>query len=1120
MLSQDRERLSQLKGVLEVSGGEYRMASKYRGDEAPPPDIVVIDGGEDIEAGLAEARQRRHSEPLVIRATGSCFRIESNDGDEGPRDFDSHQLVGLLAECGRRIAIRRSRRWLEGRPDVAAACFETREVMAAVLDSGGRIVAVNSEWFSSAEPRGFVGASWEMGGAMVESLATKQGPGADVARELAAGLGAVVEGRLRHYRRQFFVESEDRRQWFECIAHRLASSEAGHVGISFAGIGRSTVEEAAREGLIEDEAVGQLILQDGQVAFANRAVHTLGGCPPSELRSMPVQALLQLVHPDDRELFSESMKGVMTGRDGTTMRVRIRVEHPDGQQRWYEGQVSRIQFLDRPAVQLIYLDVTGRARAEERLLESESLYHSLVAHLPICVFRKDAAGCYTFANRRFCELFGVAATEVIGRTDEKLFPRGLAEKFLGEDLRVLEDGATFEGEDRIQDAEGHSRLVRMVKSPLWNAEGKVNGLQGVFWDVTEERRTEERLRTSESRYRRLADTNVVGIFVGDYMGAVAEANDGFLRILGFSGDDLAAGRIDLKRITPEAHQGRDLDALDELLTTGACAPYEKVFIRKDGKSVPVLVGAALLEGSEHLVIAQVIDLSELHRSQATLKVQNRILELATDVVVVRGLDGAINYWNAAAAAVFGWSKEHVAGRKVQELIYPDRKRYEELTKIVLKEGRWEGELTVQNRTGQDVHLLSRWSLVVDENDQPTGVLNISTDITEKKKLEAQYFRSQRMEMIGHLAGGIAHDLNNILAPVLMCAPMLRSQLQDPEDVALLKTMEISARRGAELIKQLLAFGRGQPEESAPIQLKHVVTDLVAILQETFPRNIRLRCEHDPQPWLVSADVTQMHQLLLNLCVNARDAMPQGGTLTISVHNRKISEEHDDHDDVVMAPGDYLLVRVSDTGEGIPAGKLGQIFEPFYTTKDPGRGTGLGLATVQTIVQRHGGVIQVESTPGEGTQFSVYLPADQHADEPPPEIKGEIPNGHGELILVVDDEASIRNVLQRTLSRHGYRVVAAADGMEGLAEFTRNQELVRAVITDLMMPVMSGTELVRALRAIDTELVIIATTGNLEASGGQQSASGASALVMKPFTTRQMLALLAEQLRGPQRSSGG
>ena len=496
-------------------------------------------------------------------------------------------------------------------------------------------------------------------------------------------------------------------------------------------------------------------------------------------------------------------------------------------------------------------------------------------------------------------------------------------------------------------------------------------------------------------------------------------------------------------------------------------------------------------------------------AEEQLRAQARLLDLATDAIVVRDLNDCVQYWNQGATNLYGWSALEAMGRPVTELCWLDQEAFRKAKGQLLLTGQWTGEARQRAQDGRELVVNCRWTLVRDAQGQPQAVLAINTDLTEKKSLETRFLRAQRLESVGQLASGIAHDLNNILTPVIMGATLLREAMPDPEMLSLIDTMEASALRGADIIKQILAFSRGLPGARSPLPSGRLFKEITGLTRETFPRSITTEATLARDLWLVEGDATQLHQVLLNLCVNARDAMPDGGTLRLTAANVQL--------DAASArripggqPGPCVEWRVADTGQGIPPEVLDRIFDPFFTTKEIGKGTGLGLATVLGIVRSHGGWIEVTSTVGQGTEFRILLPAVVEAPAAPPVAPGPpVPPAQGELILVVDDEVSLRQTIQRTLEKHGYRVLLAQNGAEALGLFAQHSDQIALVLTDMDMPGQRGDALLRAIHRLRPTVRTICMSGHPRHEGLDPARS---AFLAKPFTSQQLQAALQEALK--------
>jgi nitrogen-specific signal transduction histidine kinase/ActR/RegA family two-component response regulator len=401
------------------------------------------------------------------------------------------------------------------------------------------------------------------------------------------------------------------------------------------------------------------------------------------------------------------------------------------------------------------------------------------------------------------------------------------------------------------------------------------------------------------------------------------------------------------------------------------------------------------------------------------------------------------------------------------------------------------------------------TLIRDDEGHPKSVLVINTDITDRKKIEAQFLRAQRMESIGTLAGGVAHDLNNILAPIMMSIDILRAMSDGPEVQKILETIGVSAKRGAEIVRQVLSFARGLEGQRIEIQPKTVLKDLETIIKDTFPKDIRLHFSIPDDAWSFLGDPTQVHQILLNLCVNARDAMPNGGNLTVGVENCVLDEQYAAMN-IQAKPGCYVNFSVTDSGMGMRQEVIDKIFEPFFTTKEPNKGTGLGLSTVMAIVKSHEGSINVYSDLGRGTTFKVYLPAMESSPGARQEqaVEASLPRGNGETVLVVDDEASLATITSQTLQAFGYRVLTAADGAEAVAKYAQHTNEIAVVLTDMTMPILDGPATIHALMRLNPKIKIVAASG-LDANGSVAKATGAGVkhVLTKPYTARTLLKTL-------------
>ena len=501
---------------------------------------------------------------------------------------------------------------------------------------------------------------------------------------------------------------------------------------------------------------------------------------------------------------------------------------------------------------------------------------------------------------------------------------------------------------------------------------------------------------------------------------------------------------------------------------------------------------------------------ERQRNLAQIQQQAGLLDRATDAILAYDANGSIVYANQGAARLTGYAADELANDSGRVFNFTDPS-IAALIAQVQKTGEWMGELSVRRKDGRTRIAQSRWSAV--EENGTDGYLVILTDITERKQLETQFLRSQRMESIGRLVGGIAHDLGNLLVPVLLGVKVLQTRMTDDEKANRTLTMiQKSAQRGSDMVRQVLAFARGVEGERAPMQARIIVEEVEKIARETFGHAIEMTVEVDGDLWPLVGDATQLQQVLMNLCVNARDAMPDGGALSIRAENVTIDRYYTQRN-LDAREGRYVRMTVTDTGSGIPPDVLDKIFEPFFTTKAVDKGTGLGLSTVYSIVRSHGGFATVYSELGNGTTFGIYLPASEEGVliHDGAASSDEIAGGKGETILIVDDEPFILETAQDILEAHGYRVLTAENGRDGLDLWLDRRDDIDVVLTDVMMPVMDGLALIRAIRADAPTLPILAASGMMGEKADQVMAAGADRFLSKPFTVDRLTATLREML---------
>jgi PAS domain S-box-containing protein len=839
--------------------------------------------------------------------------------------------------------------------------------------------------------------------------------------------------------------------------------------------------------------------------------------------------------------------------------------HSAKAQRWFRLTVTPVRPDCNAGAVVMHIDVTERRQAVEALRTTMEEFRTLAEAMPQIVWMARADGWSTYFNQHWMDYTGLTLNESLGDGWSKAFhPEDRTGAWdAWQKARATKGDFTIESRLRRGDGEYRWWLIRGV--PQKEARGKVLKWFGTFTDIHDLKLAEleisranralamrsacnERLIRTQQEQELLEAICGIAVETGGYRMAwvgyarddetspiepmaSAGAEDGYLEEINLSwsedepmgqgpagqavrsgqatvcedmeGDPFFSSRLELA--LRRGYRGVIcLPLRNRERTFGLLALYTGKVLKIGKEELDLLVELAdnLAFGLEHI------------RTNAQVQEQAALLNATTDAIVLRSIDHRVLFWNQGAERMYGWRAADVLGGDVREILMSSVERFDEAMGLVMEKGSWAGELSTHSKEGRKIIADARWTLLRDEEGQPKAVLAINSDITERKKLESQLMRVQRMESIGTLAGGIAHDLNNALSPILMGAAALKYEVASELGQQILSTMEASAQHGADLVRQVLSFARGLEGERIPVNLVHLLNEIQDMIRDTFPKNIELAFFPGRNVWKVIGDATQLHQVFTNLCVNARDAMPNGGLLKVSVENAVLDEVYAGLNPDSQA-GAYVQVRVEDTGSGIPPDIRDRIFEPFFTTKEIGKGTGLGLSTTLGIVKNHGGFINLYSEMGKGTIFKVYLPADTKATAPESVAKrqAELPRGNGELILLVDDERAVRTVAQNTLERFGYRVLLAANGAEGVALYVQHREQIGIVLTDMAMPVMDGPSMIIALKTLNPAVKIIGSSG-MASHGEVAKAAGAGVkyFVPKPYTAETLLKILSEALR--------
>ena len=869
--------------------------------------------------------------------------------------------------------------------------------------------------------------------------------------------------------------------------------------------------EAAQDGILI------LDIDTGRITEVNLFLVKLLGFSSPEMVGKTVGELSPFKDIESNQAMLQRLQ-----KQGYARYENLPLETRDGRKIAVEFVSNVYQVGNKKVIQCNVRDITERKKAEEERQRSNVQVRLLLESAVEGICGVDTEWRCTFINRAGMEMLGYKSEEVLGRNlhdlihhhhkDGSLYPIEDCPMVLAFQKR---EGCSVD-DDCFLRADGTAFPALYTSRPLF--EGPVvTGVVITFSDITERKRAEEILRSASLNekgrqnrkiFKDLTVIAVLSIFVfamGNRFDLFGAAFRNIIRLDNAQSDmylDEIVGTLVFICLALLVFSYRRWKESRAETVTQTQVSRALGHLHADMETRVQQRTAELVKANEELQTEAV----ERKRALEQIAEQAALLDKARDAILVRDLKGKILFWNKGAERMYGWTGEEVLGRNIGELLYTDPKKFETVNGLSISQGEWQGELQHLTKDRSEITIEARWTLIRDNEGNPKSIFAINTDITERKKIEAQFMRAQRMESIGTLAGGIAHDLNNILAPIMMSIDILKLSATDPQAKIILNTIEISAKRGSDIVRQVLTFARGLEGERIEVQPKHLLKDLESIIKDTFPNNIQLNFSIPNDTWTILGDPTQVHQILLNLCINARDAMPNGGHLTICVENC-VQDEHYAAMNLQAKPGRYVIINVTDSGMGMVPAIVDKIFDPFFTTKGLTQGTGLGLSTVMAIVKSHEGTINVYSEPDKGTTFKVSLPAMEMLVEAQktPTQSISLPRGNGETVLVVDDEASILIITNQTLEAFGYRVLTATDGAEAVAVYAQHKNEIDVVLTDMMMPIMDGAAVIRALRKINPSLKMIAASGfNANGGAAKVAESGVKHFLTKPYTAGTLL----------------
>ena len=827
--------------------------------------------------------------------------------------------------------------------------------------------------------------------------------------------------------------------------------------------------------------------------------------------------------PDSwREIHQRCLAGGVESSEADTF-VRA-----DGRVEWLRWEVR--PWLDQDGqiggIMIFSEIITERRNAELALRRSEERFRGFLQNSPVPMAVSDTQGGVVLLNAQFTKVFGYAQDEVPNL--DAWWPLAYPDP----QNRVK---VQTQWQKALADAKAQGRVMAPIevnicckdgitRTVLVQAAEVQDELLVSFVDITLLRKSEQALRREQEFTEAMMENVGVGVVACDATGKIKLFNKTArfwhdLDCVDADSPDLVAA-CELYEADGQTRVQMEFMPLMRAMHGESLRNARMVLKSKSQPPRPVLINATPVVTHENTKIGAVVaihDLTAEVASQAQMQLQSEVLNAAANAISIIDEKGIIIWANKAFATLTGYSPEEIIGQKHKEMMSSGQsdESYEQAWASVSAGNSWHGERKSRRKDGRLFDEEVTITPFKDAAGQITHYIAIKQDISERKKLEHQYLRSQRMESVGLLAGGIAHDLNNVLAPILMSAELLESMELPAQVLRAIDTIENSARRGADIVQQVLTFARGIEGQKGPVQLRHLIKEMAKMANETFPKNIRIRSYLPSQLWVIEGDTTQLHQVLLNLSVNARDAMPDGGELAYVGSNVSV-ETGDAYNSKGVAPGYYVCLEVQDSGTGIPEEIIDNIFEPFFTTKEPGKGTGLGLSAVIGIIKGHGGFIEVTNRPGGGAQFLILLPALRDGKEADGRVVGdELPGGHGELILLVDDEANIRHIGQSLLEKHGYRVLVASNGEEAVKSVAEHCDEIVAVVTDIMMPKLDGVNFIKQAQRLNPEIKYIAVSGLMGVNGQYDltdlKALGVKQFLTKPFSVEKLFKALDEEL---------
>lgn len=824
----------------------------------------------------------------------------------------------------------------------------------------------------------------------------------------------------------------------------------------------------------------------------------------------------QNIHPDDYARITTQITDALNG-DLSVWSAEYRVRQANGTYRSYNDRGYIIRDTLGKAVRMIgaLQDLTEYREAEEKLRKSEEKFRAVVQNVSDVITLLDKDGTILYETPSIAMVLGYDQDELLGLS---LFDRIHPED--RESVReVFRDTKSKPGNGEkvefryLSKGNEYVTIEAQGNNQLGNPE--INAVIMTSRDMTERKNSENRLRQSEEKFRMIMENTRGGVCLMDGDGKCLYASPSTEAIFGYSVEEFMA--IDRIQILHPDNKAEAIVRFAQVLSGKELKPVEFRWLHKDGSWRWIESNTFNFLGNDSIraIVAIYQDITDRHVVEQQIREQAVLLDVVPDAIFVRDSNDVIITWSKGAEQMYGWNASEAIGVTSPQLLGTGEPNdFIAAKKILLSQGSWSGEFRQKTKDGKIILVQSRWKLLHNFANQPTSILVVNSDITEKKNLESQLFRAQRLDSIGTLASGIAHDLNNVLTPVVLGMEIIKLKITDEAMRQRINTIIATVKRGSGLISQVLSFARGAQDERTPINIKYNIEEVVKIARETFPKEIEVAVNLPTEELIINANSTQIHQIILNLCINARDAMEsKGGTLQIEARHIVADEAFAHRFIDARVDNVYVAITISDTGCGIPDELREKIFEPFFTTKEVGKGTGIGLTTVFTIVNRHEGFINVYSQVNAGSSFTIYFPAMIQGNLESTIASVEIAERvDAETILLVDDEDLIRSIAEDVLLAYGYSVITATNGAEAVQMYALRRHEIALVLTDVMMPVMNGIDLITKLKTMNPDVKTIGASGLMQGETSKKLLeAGATGLLVKPYTADQLINAVREAI---------